>query len=404
MPENEDFATLFGQYEQDHATTAKRAPRPGDRVRGRILSLGAERAFVELGGKSEGVIDVAELAGADGRVALGVGDPVEAVVLSQDEQTGTLVLGSGAGRRIHDTAELERAFQNELPVEGLVTGVTKGGVEVQVAGVRAFCPVSQLDLRYVEDPAGYVGQRLSFRITRFQGGRHVNLVVSRRVLLEEEQKARAEATRARIEVGAVLQGVVTSLKEYGAFVDLGGVEGMIHVGELGYARVKHPQEVLSVGQPVEVAVLRIERTDNPRHPERIALSIRVLAADPWQDAERRFPPGTRVKGTVTRLQPFGAFVELAPGIEGLVHISELASERRVSHPHEVVNPGDTVEAVVLGLEPARRRISLSLDTARHGADAQAEVQAYAARQPADKSVGSFGELLRETLSRAKPPR
>jgi small subunit ribosomal protein S1 len=321
------------------------------------------------------------------------------VVLSEDAQSGTLLLGGGSGRRVHDSSGLEHAFRHRLPVEGLVTGVTKGGVEVQIAGVRAFCPASQIDTRYIEDLQEFVGERLAFRITRYDGGKHPNLVVSRRVLLEEESQARAEETRARLEVGAVLQGTVTALKDYGAFVDLGGVEGMVHVSEISLGRVSHPKEVLAVGQQIEVAVLRIEKTDHPKHPERIALSLRALARDPWQDAGERFPVGARVKGTVTRLAPFGAFIELAPGIEGLVHLSEMGAHRRISHPHEVVSPGETVEARVASVDTATRCISLSLNIDREPDAADPEARAYRVEQAPASSLGSFGELLRKTLDK-----
>jgi small subunit ribosomal protein S1 len=402
MTEKEDFGALLAEFERDHAAAPRRLPRVGERVRGRILSLGAERAFVDLGGKSEGAIDVAELTDSDGRLSVQVGDPIEAVVIRQDEQSGILVLGNDTGRRLHDTAALEQAFRDGLPVEGRVTGVTKGGLEVQIAGTRGFCPASQVDIRFVEDLDDFVGQHLTFRISRMESGRHLNVVVSRRAVLEQEQQLLAEQTRARLEVGAVLSGTVTALKDYGAFVDLGGVEGMVHVSELALGRVGHPQEVLSVGQTVEVAVLRIEKTGNPRQPEKIALSIRALAPDPWQDLAQRFPPGTHTQGTVTRLQPFGAFVELEPGVEGLVHISEMGARHRLSHPHEVVSPGDTVAVTVLGVDPDKRRISLSMDDARRTDTGAAQDWPPPQQDGADSGVGSFGELLRETLNKKRP--
>ncbi len=405
MADQEDFETLLGQYEQQHAGPAKQEPRLGDRVQGRVVSIGRDSVFVVIGAKSEGAMALEELTDADGKLSVRVGDAVDAVVTRVDERTGTMLLGGKGGRRVHGGAELESAFQNHLPVEGLVTGVTKGGVEVQIAGVRAFCPASQLDLHYIEDMETFVGQRLSFRITRYEGGRRPNLVVSRRELLEEEQRALAEQTRARLDVGAVLPGTVTSLQDYGAFVDLGGVEGMVHISELAYGQVKHPNEVLTVGQAVEVAVLRIDKTDNPKHPEKIALSIRALARDPWLDADRRFAVGVRVKRTFPPLQPFGAFIELEPGFEGLVHISELGAGRRVNHPHEVLNAGDKVEATVLSIDLEKRRIGLSLDTARQS-EAAAEADAYASykktSEKQEKSIGSFGELLRESISKSKP--
>ncbi len=400
MANTEDFEALLGQFEREKGST-KPDPQVGDKVRGQILSVGRGHVFVDLGAKSEGAMAIEELLDAGGKLTVKAGDFIEAVVTRRDERTGTLLLGSKAGRRPHGTAELQNAFQHQLPVEGLVTGTTRGGVEVQVAGIRAFCPASQLDLNYVEDMETFVGQRLSFRITRYEAGKRVNLVVSRRVLLEEEKKSLADKTRARLEAGAVLSGTVTSLKDYGAFVDLGGIEGMVHVSELALGRVKHPKEVLDVGQQVEVAVLRIEKTDNPSHPEKIALSIRALARDPWRDADQRFAVGTRVKGTVTRLQPFGAFVELEPGLEGLVHISELGANRRVSHPHEVVNPGEKVEATVLSIDVEKRRIGLSLDAARQseGAVGLEDHRPHETPKKPGRTIGTFGELLQESMKR-----
>lgn len=400
MAEHEDFGALLNEYEQQHSPRRK-LPQVGERVSGRVISIGPEQAFVDLGVKAEAVIDVADLADPGGEKVAAVGDSIESVVLSRDDRTGTLVLGRGSARPVHDTAELEHAYSNQLPVEGLVTGVTKGGLEVQVAGVRAFCPASQVDNRFVEDLQPFVGQRLSFRITKYEGGRRPNLVLSRRAILEEEARRQAVELRSRLAVGLVLKGTVTSVKDYGAFVDLGGLEGMVHVSELSYGRVSRPQELVSPGQIVEVSVLRIEKSDKPGHGERIALSIRALAADPWQGAEERYPVGARVKGTVTRLQPFGAFVEVESGLEGLIPIGELGAGRRVSHPKEVVNPGDVVEATVLAVDTERRRLSLSLDASSHEEAANVEAYRPQAQPKAEESVGSFGQLLRESLSKAK---
>jgi len=346
---------------------------------------------------ADGAGDDAGLRDASGALTVAVGDTLEATVNRRDEHSGLLVLGGEQGHRLHGHDELERAYADEVPVEGLVTAVTKGGVEAQVAGMRGFCPASQLSLAFVEDLESFVGQRLSFRITRFEGGRRPNLVLSRRSLLEAEQQLAAEQTRAQLEVGAVLPGTVKSLKDFGAFVDLGGIEGMVHISELAFDRVEHPSDILTVGQQVEVQVLRIEKTDNPRQPERIALSIRALAKDPWSDADRDFPVGTRVRGTVTRTQPFGAFVQLAPGIEGLVHISALGAGRRITHPREVVNEGDEVEAVVLAVDMAKHRISLSLDTTAEPEVSRADLDAYSVKPGAGSGTGALGEALAESL-------
>lgn len=401
MNDSNDFAALLAEFDQSHQGTADQAAKPGDQVKGRVVAITEEQVFIDLGGKAEGVMDAASLRDAEGQLSVAVGDEVTATVAGVEED-GSLRLGNQQSRHLHGAAELEQAYRQHMPVQGRVTGVIKGGVEVQVAGQRAFCPASQIDIRFIEDLNEFVGQHLDFRITKFEGGRHLNLVVSRRLVLEEEQRARAEALRANLKEGAVLTGTVTSLQDYGAFVDLGGLEGMIHISELAFHRVKHPSEILSVGQPLEVSVLRIDKTDNPKRPEKIALSIRALARDPWAEAAQKFPVGSRVQGQVTRLQPFGAFVELAPGIEGLIHVSELGTGKRVTHPQEVLGPGQAIEASVLAVDLEKRRISLTLDEAK-AAEAKPDLEAMAttAAKPAENGMGSFGALLKQSLERGR---
>jgi small subunit ribosomal protein S1 len=295
-------------------------------------------------------------------------------------------------------AELEQAYAQGLPVRGNVTAVVKGGVEVQVAGVRGFCPISQIDSRFVEDAAVYVGQRHAFRITRYEGGKRINLVLSRRAVLEAEARELAAATRKQLAIGAVLPGVVSSIKDYGAFVDLGGLEGMVHISEMGFARVAHPTDVLSVGQAIDVQVLKIEETGDARRPEKIALSIRSLQPDPFVEIERSFPEGTRTRGTVVRVEQFGAFVELVPGVEGLVHISELGAGRRVQHAREAVKVGEEVEVKVLRVERDKRRIALAMGS---GAEGDAAEVAAAMREYAGtgQGLGTLGDLLKKSLEK-----
>jgi small subunit ribosomal protein S1 len=400
MHKSEDFESLLAEFEQQQGRAPESAVKVGDKVRGKIVSIGEEQVFVDLGGKAEGIMDAGVVRDAEGNLGVAIGDEVQATVTGIDEESGSPLLGSQHARHLHGAAELEQAYRQQLPVEGRVTGAVKGGVEVQIAGQRAFCPASQIDTRFVEDLSELVGQHLQFRITKLEGGRRMNLVVSRRALLEEEQQARAEEVRARLEEGAVLNGVVTALKDYGAFVDLGGIEGMIHISEMAFHRVQHPSELLREGQPVEVAVLRIEKTGNPKRPEKIALSIRALSRDPWTDTGTQFPVGSRATGTVTRLQPFGAFVELGPGVEGLVHVSELGTGRRVSHPQEVLSPGQQVDVTVLGVDPEKRRISLSLDETKAVASTP-DASAYAPPVKPESALGTFGALLKERLEKGR---
>jgi small subunit ribosomal protein S1 len=386
----EDFAAMLAAFEGGKPRAEQKRPRVGDAVKGRVISIGKDAVFVDVGGKAEGVLDRGQVSDAEDRLTVALGDVVEARVVA--DAGGVLTLRVKVARGPEARAELQQAQELGLPVEGVVQEVIKGGVSVDVAGVRGFCPASQLDARFVEDLATYVGQRLTFRITRYEPR---NLVLSRRALVEEENARRAAETRKRLEPGAVLRGKVVGFKPFGAFIDLGGIEGMLHVSELGYARVERPEDVLALGQEVDVAVLKIEPAP-PAPPgkgersERISLSLKALASDPWRDATARLVEGQRVRGTITRLQPFGAFVELAPGIEGLVHISELGAGRRINHPKEVVAIGQEVEAVVLTVDAERRRLALSLAASKGGT--AEDVAAAVRAQPAAK-LGTLGDLL-----------
>ncbi|PQJ95298.1 30S ribosomal protein S1 [Chromatium okenii] len=404
MSDSENFEDLLKQFDQTHPQSRKGAPTIGDRVRGTLVVISDTHAFVDLGAKAEGRLELAAITDAEGQLTHALGDVIELQITGKDEDSGMLLLGSQQGQRFHGLDEIESAYRQGLPVQGQVSAAVKGGVEVQIAGLRAFCPASQIDIRFVEEMAEFVGQRFDFRITKFEGGRRPNLVVSRRALLEEQQRSQAEQTRAQLTEGAVLTGTVTSIKDYGAFVDIGGLEGMIHVSQLAFGHIKHPKECCKSGSS-EVSVLRIDPPSEKNKREKIALSIRALTRDPWQDAVAQFPVGLRITGTVSRLQPFGAFIELAPGIDGLVHISELGAGRRINHPNEVVNLGDSVEATVLGVDLERRRISLSLSSnPKQSAEtpaARAPAAESAPAKPPEKTLGTFGALLQETMNKAR---
>jgi small subunit ribosomal protein S1 len=386
--QGQDFGSILAEYEQGKPEAESReAPKVGDKIKGKILSIGPEAVFIDLGGKAEGSIELAQVTDAEGTVTVAVGDELDATVTAIDPESGAYVLRRKAARGPGDRrTEVEQAFRHAIPVEGVVTAVVKGGVEVQVYGMRAFCPVSQLDLRYVENPERFLEQRLTFRIARYEDqgkGRRPNIVLSRRALLEEEQKSKAAETRARLAPGAILRGKVTSLTDYGAFVDLGGLEGMLHVSEIGHARVANPKDVLEIGQEIDVQVLKIEPSRDPKKGgERISLSRKSLESDPWKEAANRFPEGARITGRVMRLETFGAFVEIAPGLEGLVHISELGGGRRIRHPREALQLGQDVEVTVLGVDLGKRRISLTTQEGRE------ELEAAPERERAEGAGGS----------------
>jgi len=391
----EDFAALLAASESE--ASSRRQLAVGDVVRGRVIALGAGGAFIEIGGKGEAVIDTAEFRDAEnGELQLAVGDQIEATVVDDGRGSGTVVLKRTVGRGGRLPGELEQALAHGIAVEGVVTGEVKGGFEVQVAGSRAFCPGSQIDRRRA-DPASYIGQRLRFRVTKIEAGGR-NVVVSRRILLDEEAAEQAARTWERIQVGAVVEGRVSSVRDFGAFVDLGGIEGLIHVSELGHGRVSHPSEVLQPEQPVEVKVIKVEE-GGPGGRARIGLSLRALAPDPWTIARDHLQVGATMPGVVRRLEGFGAFVEIAPGVDGLVHVSKLALDRRIAHPRQVVNVGDAVEVTVLAIDDAQRRISLSMvEQARRERDAldssekQEEANALG-RVNEKRNLGTFADLL-----------
>jgi small subunit ribosomal protein S1 len=396
-PPDEDFAAMFAASERN----GKRGRRPafaiGDRVSGKVVSVGQEVTVLDLGGGGEGTLETLELRDPSGQLTVEVGDVLEARVVAYGDRPGFVSLRRGAGHGASGRTSLEEAAATGLPVEGVITAVNKGGVEVDVAGTRAFCPLSQLELRQVVDPAAYIGQRLEFRVTRYEDDRRgANVVLSRRALLEEAMQSRAAETRSKLVVGAVLPGVVTALKDFGAFVDVGGIEGLLPASEIGFQRNTRPADVLTVGQPITVAVMRIEKRDDPRRPEQVSFSLKSLERDPWQDAAAELPAGTLTRGQVTRVEQFGAFVELRPGVEGLLHISELGAGKQLRHARDAAKPGDVLEVTVLAIDLEKRRLSLGLGAREEGVDD--EGRAAAARVSGKGgAMGTFGDLLKGKL-------
>lgn len=329
--------------------------KPGDRVSGKVSSITEQEVYVDIGGKADAWINKRELSDPAGNLSVAVGDDIRAQVVQVGD---TIRLSYGALQANLLTESLEQAAANGLPVEGRVDGFNEGGLEVRIGTRRAFCPRSQIDRGFVnEDLSVYVGRKFRFIVTKFDPtGR--NLKVSRRALLEQEAKELATETRARLEVGTVLDGTVRKVMPFGVFVDLGGVDGLVHISELSWERVEDPNTVVKVGEPVTVKITKI---DGKR--DRIGLSIRQAAGDPWKDVKERFEEGKTYTGTVTRLADFGAFVALDSGLEGLIHISEFDWNKRIKHPREIVAEGQEVEVAVLEVDPKKRRLSLSLKQA-----------------------------------------
>jgi len=328
---------------------------PGEIVTGTVVRVGREWVFVDLGGKSEGVIAVQEFAGEEeGEFTVKPGDEVEATVLTT---RGGVRLSVKLQKSDQNLDVLRDAFESEIPVEGRVIETNRGGFRVDIGETRAFCPISQIDLDYVENADQFVGEVYHFRIIEFNPDER-NVVVSRRVILEQERKAMAAQIREGLKPGQNLSGVVKKLMPFGAFVDVGGMDGLVHVSEIAWERIENPADVLSEGQRVQVKVLKY---DEDR--DRLALSIKEATKDPWSTVEETCPVGSIFDGLVTRLERFGVFVRIIPGVEGLVHISDMTWAGRVRHPSDLVSEGATIKVQVLKIDTAQRRISLGMKQA-----------------------------------------
>ncbi|GFO57431.1 30S ribosomal protein S1 [Geomonas sp. Red276] len=387
--EEESFAEMFEKSQKDTGRLS-----PGDKVEATVLKIAKDWVFLDTGRKGEGVLDIKELTDADGHVTVNVGDKVTAWFISSrnNEMRFTTKIG-GKGAAAAGNAQLEEAFAAGIPVEGVVEKEVKGGFEVKVAGSRAFCPFSQMALRRVEDSQAFIGKQMQFRITEYaENGR--NIILSHRALLEEQQRQEKEALKETLKAGDRVRGTVTSLRDFGAFVSIGAVEGLLPVSEIGWTRVKHVSEVLSVGQEVEVVVKAVDWDK-----EKFSFSLKDTLPDPWEEAAKAFPEGSFHNGKVARLTPFGAFVTLASGIDGLIHISKLGAGKRIQHPREVLSEGQEIEVKVEGVDREQRRISLSLASVSRAEQEQSDsMEAFRkASAEAPKGMGTLGDLLKAKL-------
>ena len=382
----DDFATLFEASER-----ATRVAK-GQIIGGTIVAIGAEVALVDIGGKSEAAIDIAELMDAEGHLEVAVGERIEAMVVAT---AGGLVLSRRLALGAATARQLDDAFRAGLPVEGKVERAVKGGYDVRIARQRAFCPISQIDIARSTDPAQHEGRVYRFRIVEYKdGGR--NLVVSRRALLEEEQQATATEVRKTIVEGAVMTGRVVSVREFGAFVDLGGgVQGLLHVSEMAWARVTDTSKVVAPGDEITVKILRVDADK-----QKISLGLKQLAADPWAAAGDTYQAGQLRTGRVSRVAEFGVFVELEPGVDGLIPASE-SGVARDADVRKAFRAGQDVQVVVLDVDPAARRIRLSVTGVQTMREAD-EVREYSERRDAPATgFGSLADKLRDALKR--PP-
>jgi small subunit ribosomal protein S1 len=369
---------------------------PGEKVEARILKISGDWIFLDTGRKGEGVLDRKELLDGDGNLTVREGDTIGAWFLSSssNEMRFTTKLGVAAGQ-----SQLEDAWRSGIPVEGYVEKEVKGGFEVKVGGsLRAFCPHSQMGLRRLDNPETHVGKHMSFRVTEY-GEKGRNIIVSRRAILEDERRQQREELRETLREGMTVKGTVTSIRDFGAFVSIGSVEGLLPVSEIAWGRVADIREVLSVGQELEVVVKQIDWEN-----DKFSFSIRETLADPWEMVTQSFPEGSFHTGVVARLTTFGAFVTLASGVDGLIHISRLGAGKRISHPREVLKEGDKVEVKVESVDRENRRLSLVLAGPALAADEEEAVLESFRRQAAatsGSSMGSLGDLMKAKQEKRK---
>ena len=347
----EDFATALESFEQEQAELAANEDRV---LKGTVVSINSNYLVVDIGLKSEGVVPLEEAKDHDGNVKFQPGDAIDVMVEKGHTEEGYVNLSYQKAQRLHAWDEIEKAHNDKASVKARVIDRIKGGLTVDILGARAFLPGSQVDVRPVRNLDALKGQDLEVRIIKVNKKRG-NILVSRKQILDEEVTAKRDVTMTHLEENAVLTGTVKNLTDYGAFVDLGGIDGLLHITDMSWGRLTHPRDLVNVGDQIQVKVLKFDKDK-----QRVSLGFKQLTPDPWLDASERYPIGARVHGRVISVTDYGAFIELEQGIEGLVHVSEMTWSKRMKHPSKLVNVGDQVEAVVLNVNPQERRISLGL--------------------------------------------
>jgi small subunit ribosomal protein S1 len=343
----EQFKSFFDDFMEDDGI------KEGSVVTGRVIAIQDDWVTVDINYKAEGVISAGEFRNSDGEISVDIGDSVDVYLDSIENKDGVLSLSKEKADLMKAWEEISEAVERDETVTGTVIARVKGGLSVNI-GVKAFLPGSQVDLRPVKNLEKLIGEKLEFKIIKFNKKRG-NIVLSRRVLLENERASRREETVAMLREGAIVVGAVKNITDYGAFIDLGGIDGLLHITDMSYGRLQHPSEMFEVGQNVEVKVLKFDAD-----AQRVSLGYKQIRPDPWAEAEYKYPVGAIVRGKVVSIPDYGAFIELEDGIEGLVHISEMTWNKRIKHPSKILNAGDTIEAKVLGMDVENKRISLGM--------------------------------------------
>ena len=348
---DENFAAMFEASLKERG--GEGILKEGDIVKGTVVQLTKDYAVVDIGYKSEGQIPISEFTSPRGEVTVKEGDAVEVLLESRENDTGMVVLSKEKADKMRIWDEISAACERDEIVKGTIVGRVKGGLSVDI-GVKAFLPGSQVDIRPVRNLDQYISKEFEFKVIKFNKKRG-NIVLSRRVLLEKQREEMKKETLKNLKEGAVLKGVVKNLTDYGAFIDLGGIDGLLHITDMSWGRIGHPSEMFNVGDEVRVVVLKFDPAQ-----ERVSLGLKQIQEDPWHRADEKYPVGTRVHGRVVSITDYGAFVEIEQGVEGLVHVSEMSWTKRLKHPSKVLEVGQEVEAVVLDIDPKAKRIALGM--------------------------------------------
>ena len=345
IQDNQDFMAMYEE--------SLKSIQEGKVVQGEIVSIEKEFVLVDIGYKSEGQIRLAEFMNSEGQLTVNMGDKIDVLLVRKEDDEGRIILSKEKAARVKIWDEVEQAFKEDDTVKGKIISQVKGGLSVDI-GIKAFLPGSQADLRPVRDLGTLVGTEHDFRILKYEK-RQGNIVLSRRAALEAERKALRQETLKRLEKDAILEGIVSNITEYGLFIDLGGIDGLVHITDMSWRRVGHPSELYRIGDKITVKVLKYDM-----ERDRVSLGIKQLTPDPWSESQDKYPEGTIITGRVVSLKEYGAFVEVEEGMEGLIHVSEMSWTGKVKHPSQILSVGSTVEAVVLSLDVGKRRISLSV--------------------------------------------
>jgi len=384
---DETFADLF-----QAKTVSSKAIQPGDRVEAIIVGISGENIFLDIGGKSEGVLRASELRNETGELTVAVGDCIK--VFSLAARSGEMVFTTRLGSGQTSSRELEEAFRSGIPVEGKVTGEIKGGFSVTVAGQRGFCPYSQMDIRKVEKAEDYIDKAFAFKIIEF-GSQGKNIILSARAVQEEQRAQEREQLKETLVEGMQVSGTVTSLRDFGAFVDIGGIDGLVPISELAWGQTERVEDILSRGQQVQVIIKRLDW-----EKDRISLSLRETTENPWDQVMTKYPVGSIHQGKVSRLAAFGAFVTLEPGIDGLLHISKLGAGRRIHHPREVLEAGQELTVKIESIDSAQKRLALTPEdyVAKESTNEQYTPPPVTREAT---SMGTFGDLLKSQTKKKR---